>query len=392
MVITLSSFVTLAIIAVNKISSLKEPGLDSVALVEAVQQGERLNFYIDQSAKYAMKQSVFELAQKGGYSVDSSCGNYNGHAIWYDKGKFCLPNAPLEELKVIFGNKLDNYLAAYPNLNLPKNNYDFSMAENKIIATAKKEISIRGSALSAVKGEIGAEGKTFANIKDITLMGYDCKITEFHDTESVGFPAFGRLKNPANIEKDTPYYYSNTYSRDRNYGTAEIINLIEKTGCIAINVLGKDARLLVHDLSTKEGGEIKPHDSHQSGRDVDIGLFKRENSKLNNVFEDLTLNIGLFDAQANWILVKALFLSANIDVIFLDSQLINKLQQYASVNEPDKEMVSLIFSKLKQWPGHEHHYHVRIHCSNDDRMCLEQMPKDKEQYLVEMKKYIGGIA
>jgi poly-gamma-glutamate capsule biosynthesis protein CapA/YwtB (metallophosphatase superfamily)/murein endopeptidase len=198
-----------------------------------------------------------------------------------------------------------------------------------------------------------------------------CQISQFpFNSESVGHTSNGMLKNPATIKKETTHYYSHKHSRNRFYGTIELVNMIEKAGCITAKAIG--ARIDIHDLSDKEGGKLSGHASHQSGRDVDMGLYFNKNNKVYNDFEDATgSKIKYFDANANWILIKALLASGNIKAIYLDQQLINKLKEYAQQSEPDQTIIKKAFSKLKHWKSHKDHYHVRIYCPIDDNQCKE---------------------
>ena len=150
-----------------------------------------------------------------------------------------------------------------------------------------------------------------------------------------------------------------------------------------------NVKIKVHDLSDKDGGEQSGHASHQSGRDVDFGLYLKKNGQLVNEFESaIGQNLKNFDAQANWIFLKAMFASGEIDNIFLDQQLIDKLAQYAQQNEQDTALVQNIFSKLKHYKNHYHHYHVRVSCPHDHQMCMAGTSDSSKELLAKMEAYM----
>jgi D-alanyl-D-alanine dipeptidase len=126
-------------------------------------------FYIDQSAKYALQQSVYELAQNGGFSeidvedIDTSgeaveieasgCGKFNGADVWYilkkTQGGYietsCFDeNSVNMNLEYLFNKNLNLYLEKHPE-NIPINNYAYEIRDN---------LEIIGRALYPLKFDI----------------------------------------------------------------------------------------------------------------------------------------------------------------------------------------------------------------------------------------------
>ncbi len=249
-------------------------------------------------------------------------------------------------------------------------------------------ISRSSSYKNGYKQDLVKQASVAGMPSQISINSQDCTLSTFStNSESLGYANFGKVKNPAMIQKDSQNYDANTFSRGRNYGTNELIAFIEKTGCITTKAL--NTKIKVHDLSDKDGGEQSGHGSHQSGRDVDFGLYLNKNGQLESEFESaIGSNLKYFYAEANWILLKAMFASADIDIIFLDQQLIDKLAQYAQQNEQDTALAQNIFSKLKHYKNHHHHYHVRIKCPQDDQMCMDGTSDGSKQLLAKMEAYM----
>ena len=100
--------------------------------------------YIQESAKYALQQSIYELALNGGVAEiefdqeneDISayeCGKFDGAYVWYEikkegrdyKKKECFDgNYLITYLEYYFNKRLNFYLDNF-NTNFPKNNYHY---------------------------------------------------------------------------------------------------------------------------------------------------------------------------------------------------------------------------------------------------------------------------
>jgi hypothetical protein len=99
------------------------------SLFLAYEKGDRIDFYLDQSAKFSGYESLKELAVKGGiYAPLDHCNETDGYSLWSfrdkqtKKDKECYPN-----FKTIEGNFtlfLEEYLNEYSKpFNFPENNY-----------------------------------------------------------------------------------------------------------------------------------------------------------------------------------------------------------------------------------------------------------------------------
>jgi hypothetical protein len=115
----------------------KKIGEKQYQLINTYQKAEKALFYIDQSAKYAAYQTIYDLGQKGGYER-SDCGVYFGYNLWINLDdekilKECYPKKENLEKKFIemFNNNLNGYSSTYTDLKISINNYNFSL-KNKL--------------------------------------------------------------------------------------------------------------------------------------------------------------------------------------------------------------------------------------------------------------------
>ena len=400
--ITIIAFASLIGILNIKLGHVKPLGEAPITIFKAVHEGEDILNYVDEGAKHAVRQAEFDLAMQGGV-LTSGCGNLNGINYWYKDGKLCMPKQYKEDFKQILSQNLNvGYYIKTSGLDIPTNNYAIKILPNKVLGLAKKEIVIDGTRVevpttfsynvestnAAIEKDKLEQTKTpSSNLitenkeqgkENIILLGQECQITNFIlDSESLWYNNAGGIKNAAMIEESTEYYYNPNYHRNKFYGTIEMVNMLEKASCITKELTG--ARTRIHDLSAKQGGKIG-HRSHQNGRDVDTGILKNSGGKITSVFKNLNgSKIDLFDAKANWIFLKAIYLSANIEMIGTDKEFIDKLKSYTEQNEPDKELAANIIKKLSYWKGHADHYHIRIYCSPEDKMCKDGSAKSSEK-------------
>ena len=129
----------------------------------------------------------------------------------------------------------------------------------------------------------------------------------------------------------------------------------------------KSVPIVIGDISLKQGGWFPPHVSHQTGYDIDIGLFASRNRGLTHF---PTLTGKDLDAGKTWAFVEALVNTGQVELILLNRGIQRQLYRVAKRKGHSKARLSRIF----QWPrgartraglirhsrGHDDHLHVRI--------------------------------
>jgi murein endopeptidase len=137
---------------------------------------------------------------------------------------------------------------------------------------------------------------------------------------------------------------------------------------------GFEGEVVVMAISRRHGRRFPPHDSHQSGRDVDIRL-----PLLPHVPDTALPNPDEVDWAATWELVRGLADTGAVDAIYLQVELQRRLYQAALWEGMEPEQLGSII----QWPsksgpdgalvrheaGHENHMHVRFRCGPAESRC-----------------------
>ena len=116
------------------------------------------------------------------------------------------------------------------------------------------------------------------------------------------------------------------------------------------------------------------HKSHQGGSDADIGIYWGDSKQ--HLIGFMNVSAAKFDHETNWILIRSLLESGEVERILVDQALVNELRKYViKTGELTKEEANYTFPPTMHneiWTrdkvvhhhkGHHHHYHVRTYCS-----------------------------
>lgn len=116
-------------------------------------------------------------------------------------------------------------------------------------------------------------------------------------------------------------------------------------------------------LSASKGGPLRPHVSHQSGRDVDVGFYYASEPK--RWYRRATAET--LDIERTWWLIRTLVLETDIEMVLIDRSLIPPLERFAIESGEAPEWVESIFHRcngrpaiVRHAPGHATHLHLRF--------------------------------
>ncbi len=179
---------------------------------------------------------------------------------------------------------------------------------------------------------------------------------------------------------------------ETRYGTATLIEAIERVAKAVAEVFPGGYPLRVGDLSNRRGGAHERHRSHRSGRDADLLFYARDAGGMAvrsggwMQFDRYGLamrrdRVFSFDEARNWHLVRTLVMEskARVKWVFCSNDIKARLLRYAARHEPSPRAVFRATWVLHQ-PGrgdpHADHFHVRVGCGPAERAlgCREQAP------------------
>jgi murein endopeptidase len=196
--------------------------------------------------------------------------------------------------------------------------------------------------------------------------------------QSYGAPWDGELHDAAELPEGDGYVIRRPY---RAFGTRATVDYVSRA-ITDFRAQFPDAHVLaIGDISAKDGGQITEHHSHQSGRDVDIGLvYKTQPEGFPKSF--VTATDDNLDAEATYALLSEFAdtekLDGGVQVIFLDYNVQGILVRWAQEHGEDAEMLARMFqyphrgasgALVRHEPNHDNHMHVRFRCPKNDTAC-----------------------
>ncbi len=209
-------------------------------------------------------------------------------------------------------------------------------------------------------------------------------------SRSIGYPWRGQLRAGVRLRESADLRFVTEYEgRGHQWGTWQLVQLVERAAeRVRRRVPG--ARLAVGELSSRRGGHIDGHRSHQSGRDVDIGFYMTD-ARGNPYDAYAFANFGAdgrglgpnrmlrFDDARNWELVGKLVADgdARVQHIFVSNAIERRLLREGRRRRAPRAVLARAARVMSQ-PGHHphrNHFHVRIYCNPHERpRCEDRGP------------------
>ncbi|MEQ1530696.1 MAG: penicillin-insensitive murein endopeptidase [Methylococcales bacterium] len=196
-------------------------------------------------------------------------------------------------------------------------------------------------------------------------------------SQSIGSYTAGCLSGAATLPVNGEGYQVMRLSRQRFYGHPELVHFIEHLGQAAS--LNKWGTLLVGDLGQPRGGPtLTGHRSHQSGLDVDmwyllspvaatrqLAAAEREKWGAPSVLRAGSDDINLAQwSVANERILEAAAKMPEVERIFVHAGVKRLLcSRHAGADW---------LRKVRPWWGHDDHFHVRLKCPADSKVCQGQ--------------------
>ena len=197
--------------------------------------------------------------------------------------------------------------------------------------------------------------------------------------QSLGAPWHGALRDAERLPDHDGYFIRRPW---RAFGTTTTVAFVERILLDIVDRFPDIHAIAIGDLSAERGGRISEHSSHQSGRDIDIGLIFTQRpagypeSFVNGDADNL-------DIEATFVLVEEFARTASepggVHMIFLDFEVQGLLYHWALENGETEEYLAKLFQfphgngqavgLVRHEPYHADHLHVRFRCPPTDSAC-----------------------
>jgi len=198
-------------------------------------------------------------------------------------------------------------------------------------------------------------------------------------SQSVGLPWAGHLENGVQLKMGDSVFIRRPY---RAWGTRTTIDYVKRAITETVELYPRLHVLSIGDISAENGGQVSDHHSHQSGRDIDIGLYyNKQPAGYPSSF--INANESNLNAKAMWALISKLAATSEKDggvkVIFLDFEVQGIIYRWAQNHGVSDRKLERIFQYangagsneglVRHYRNHQHHIHVRFNCARADRNC-----------------------
>lgn len=201
---------------------------------------------------------------------------------------------------------------------------------------------------------------------------------------SVGLAEAGRVVNAVTLPPGDAWQVIDPHNA---WGTQETIDFLTAAASAVRTQFPDAPPMRVNHISRRDGGHLRPHKSHQSGRDADIGFYYPRGEDPGHLSKKRELAM---DLAMNWALVKALVTLGDVQFIFVDKRIIARLYDFALKQGEDKAWLDQLFhagaaSLVRHARRHRDHFHVRYYAGRSQELGRRITPllaKQPEQNLV----------
>ena len=173
---------------------------------------------------------------------------------------------------------------------------------------------------------------------------------------SIGFTNAGRLVNGVPFPTGGNWV---VVQPEGSFGTQETIDFILAAMSEVETRFPDTPALRINHIAKKEGGYLRPHRSHQSGRDVDLGFYYPTADPVRVRAREQHI-----DVARNWALVRALIVNTDVQFILVDKRVQKVLRAHAESIGENRAWVDSLFSGpeplIRHARGHRDHFHVRF--------------------------------
>ena len=196
--------------------------------------------------------------------------------------------------------------------------------------------------------------------------------------QSIGAPWSGELRDGVRLHLGDGFLIRRP---ERAWGATHVVAHVEEALAAIRDRFPEAPTLAIGDLSARGGGAITEHRSHQSGRDIDIGLYFTDEPA--GYPESFVSANGDLDLEKTFALLQAFARTADdpggVQAIFLDFQVQGRLYEWARDNDVPRGYLDALFQfphgrgadagLVRHEPRHDGHFLVRYKCAPDDDGC-----------------------
>lgn len=200
---------------------------------------------------------------------------------------------------------------------------------------------------------------------------------------SVGLTNRGRLVHGVQFPRGDQWI---VVEPAKAFGTQETIDFLAAAIAEVNTRFPGTHPMRVNHLSRKDGGYIRPHKTHQSGRDIDVGFYSARGEAMPGT------RLESMDLDRNWAFVRALVMHTDIEAVLINKKGAKKMHDFARSIGEDPAWLDAIFnagqaSIVKGVRRHRDHFHLRFYSPRAQELGRRIQPllgkgKDENNFTV----------
>jgi LysM repeat protein len=194
-------------------------------------------------------------------------------------------------------------------------------------------------------------------------------------SQSIGRPDAGELAHGIPLPQHPAYLVR---TPERAWVARHVAEHIARAFDAVLAVDSDAPRVQIRDASMRNGGRMREHRSHQSGRDVDLVYYQRRCRE--GTCGRRWMRPEDLDARLQWTLLETWLRAGAVEYVFIDHDLQEPLWRAAL----DAGATRAELARWFQWPRppharigvirhvprHDEHLHVRFACAENDGSCV----------------------
>lgn len=210
------------------------------------------------------------------------------------------------------------------------------------------------------------------DLPDAVLVQRYKEAPETLGSASIGLVAAGRLINGVQMADGDAW---KVVAPANAWGTQETVDGVEMAARRVREQFPDAPPLRVNHIGRQEGGHLRPHQSHQSGRDVDLGFYYPSGVDPRHL---KVRREEAMDLAANWTLVRALVTGSDVEFILVDKRVQKVLRDWAVSHGEDRAWVDSLFGGaaplIRHARHHRDHFHVRFFAPRSQELGRRLQP------------------
>lgn len=268
---------------------------------------------------------------------------------------------------------------------------DEAIAADESIDTGEAEVAVEGAPVDP--GVVYSD-----DLSDADLSRLFAEHPEEIGSISFGLVEAGRLMNGVQMPPGDAW---TVVDANNAWGTRESVEFLCDAATSVRELFPTAPPMRINHIGRQNGGHLRPHQSHQAGRDVDIGFYYPNGEDPGRLSKKRELAM---DMATNWALVKTLIMHSDVQFIIVDKRIQARMYDFAERQGEDKSWLDRLFhagakSMFRHARGHRDHFHVRFFSPRSQELGRRIQPllsKQPDQnltiYRVKKGDTLGGIA